>query len=128
MSDSGLSVITSSSSLRHLVMGCLYKVTGKGLEKMPNLRSLNCYSCWEIREYFLIKVLHYSENLEEINVSSCRNVTMMFIDAAENAVNRRVSDVGLKVLLGSDSAFRREDLPVVKALKFEFLDGYNYIV
>lgn len=91
--------------------------------KMPKLKTLDCYSCWEIWEESVARVLNDSDDLASLNVSYCRRITKNLIDAAKDSIERRDNGTGLKIYLEGTGVHESDVTGVEKSLKLEFKNG-----
>lgn len=98
----------------------LCNVTGIGLRNMVSLKTLDCYNSLAIEDEHIVRVLNTSENLENLNVSSCVRVTKNIISTALNVMNDRVCKKKLRIILWETKIDINDIPPDTRSLLFEF--------
>ena len=109
-------LLWDSPNLEEVVMMNVNDVTGYGLDKLINLKKLNCCNCPNFESDNLIKLLKCAPNLEYLRCPMKNSVIDVAIDVTKN----RTNNVLLTIYccgMSTDSIMSIDNIPTLLSLK-----------
>ncbi|KAJ8672652.1 hypothetical protein QAD02_003911 [Eretmocerus hayati] len=100
VTNAGLASIVSLPKLQHLSVNYLGKITDTVLVDMPNLRTMHCRGCPNLKNEGLCNLIEESHQIELLDLSGCNEVSNELIEAAINATTNRTNNVVLRMYIG----------------------------
>lgn len=105
MTDIGLAAIATLPKLEKLIINYIKKVTDDGLENMCGLKELECRRCPLISDQGMSEFIKSSPHLQLLDISGCRNITNITLNAAKDACNTRSNNLMLKMIIGGTEIY-----------------------
>ncbi|OXU27874.1 hypothetical protein TSAR_002554 [Trichomalopsis sarcophagae] len=103
VTNEGLAAITSLPKLQHLFINYLGKITDEVLTDMPNLRTMECRGCPNLKDQGLSTLIEESQHIELLDLSGCNHISNELIEVAIKSTKNRTNNVILKMFVGDTS-------------------------
>ncbi|XP_032671828.1 F-box/LRR-repeat protein 16-like [Odontomachus brunneus] len=97
LGDNALGAIATLPKLEYLNISFVLGITDFGLKNLKNLKGLECSGCGHITNNGIHKILHFSPQLQLLDLSFCNRITNNIYEAAKIIHDNEPSKMVLKI-------------------------------
>lgn len=107
VTNKGIIAIATLTELEILKLKWLIQITDEAIENLHNIKVLECWSCTNIRDRGIIKLIEMAPNLRTLDLSGC-SITNDAIRAAILITLKRTNNIVLQMIVGGNETNLQE--------------------
>ncbi|KAK0177545.1 hypothetical protein PV328_001586 [Microctonus aethiopoides] len=107
VTNKGINAIATLTELEILKLKWLVQITDEAFENFHNIKVLECWSCTNIRDRGIIKLIEMAPNLRTLDLSGC-SITNDAIKAAISITLKRTNNIVLQMIVGGNETNLQE--------------------